>query len=108
VYLRQKKNKSGVISVQIIDKSTGKYTVLKTIGSSSIATEVARLVLEGKQWIKKRQGTLEIDFTNYREHMSASPKIGQKEVVKITNFNNFKDKLRDEKEIHRITNCISH
>jgi transposase len=68
VYLRQKKNKSGVISVQIIDKSTGKYTVLKTIGSSSIATEVARLVLEGKQWIKKRQGTLEIDFTNYREH----------------------------------------
>jgi len=40
--------------------------------------------------------------------MSASPKIGQKEVVKITNFNNFKDKLRDEKEIHRITNCISH
>lgn len=68
MYLRQKKNKSGVISVQIIDKSTGKYTVLKTIGSSSIATEVARLVLEGKQWIKKRQGTLEIDFTNYREH----------------------------------------
>jgi hypothetical protein len=40
--------------------------------------------------------------------VSASPKIGQKEVVKITNFNNFKDKLRDEKEIHRITNCISH
>ena len=40
--------------------------------------------------------------------LSASPKFGQKEVVKITKFNNFKDKLRDEKEIHRITNCICH
>ena len=35
MFIRQKKNKSGVISIQVIDKSNGKYKLLKTIGSSS-------------------------------------------------------------------------
>jgi hypothetical protein len=35
MFVRKKKNPSGVVSVQIIDKSTGQYRVLKTIGSSS-------------------------------------------------------------------------
>jgi hypothetical protein len=34
MFIRQKKNKSGVISIQIIDKSSGKYNVFKTIDSS--------------------------------------------------------------------------
>jgi hypothetical protein len=47
VFVRKKKNKSGVISVQIIDKSTGKYRMLKTIGSSSDPIKVEKLVNEG-------------------------------------------------------------
>ncbi|MDR1371928.1 MAG: hypothetical protein LBJ17_02210 [Dysgonamonadaceae bacterium] len=31
----KKKNPSGVVSVQVIDKSGGKYRVFKTVGSSS-------------------------------------------------------------------------
>ena len=34
MYIREKPNKSGSKSVQIIDKSSGKYKVVKTIGSS--------------------------------------------------------------------------
>lgn len=34
MFIRKKKNPSGVISVQIIDKSKGKYKVVHTIGSS--------------------------------------------------------------------------
>jgi hypothetical protein len=35
MFIRKKKNKSGLISVQIIDKSFGKYKVFKTLGSSN-------------------------------------------------------------------------
>lgn len=68
VFVRKKQNKSGVISVQIIDKSTGKYRMLKTIGSSSNTSEVESLVLEGKEWIKKHIGIQELDFKDYKYH----------------------------------------
>jgi len=35
MFVRQKKNKSGVVRVQIIDKSYGHYKLYKTIGSSN-------------------------------------------------------------------------
>lgn len=68
MFVRKKKNKSGIISVQVIDKSTGNYKVLKTIGSSASATEIEALVANGKNWIKKQKGLQEIDFTDYRRH----------------------------------------
>jgi transposase len=62
MYVRRKKNPSGIVSVQIIDKSSGNYKMVKTIGSSAEANEIARLVLKGEEWIKARIGQLEIDF----------------------------------------------
>lgn len=64
MYVREKPNKSGVVSVQIIDKSTGKYKMLKTIGSSSDADEIKELVARGNQWIQDRKGQMEIDYSN--------------------------------------------
>jgi transposase len=52
----------------VIDKSSGRYRLLKTIGSSSDEREIERLYEEGKQWIKRHTGTLEFDFTDYRHH----------------------------------------
>ena len=40
MFVRKKKNKSGSISIQIIDKSHGRYKVLQTIGSSSDPDEI--------------------------------------------------------------------
>jgi transposase len=51
MFVRKKKNPSGVISIQVIDKSRGKYKVLKTIGSSSDVFKVENLYQEGKRWI---------------------------------------------------------
>jgi len=53
MYVRKKKNPSGVVSIQIIDKS--KYKVLKTVGSSSDIQEIERLFLQGKKWIALQQ-----------------------------------------------------
>jgi transposase len=66
VFVRKKPNKSGVISVQVIDKSRGSYKVLKTIGSSQDLSDIERFVSIGKDWIKERRGIQEFDFTNYR------------------------------------------
>jgi len=54
VFVRKKKNPSGVISVQVIDKSSGKYRVVKTIGSSSEPEEIKQLYLKGKKWMSER------------------------------------------------------
>jgi len=64
MFVRKKKNPSGVVSVQIIDKSTRKYKMIKTIGSSSDPIKIARLFREGEAWIKSRIGQAEIDFTD--------------------------------------------
>ena len=66
MFVRKKPNKSGVVSVQIIDKSHGKYKVRKTIGSSAIATEVDQLVAEAKRWIQLYKGEIPIDFESRR------------------------------------------
>ena len=43
MFIRKKKNKSGVVSIQIISKETGKYQVIKTVGSSSDAQQIENL-----------------------------------------------------------------
>lgn len=53
MFLRKLKNRSGSVSVQIISKSTGKYKVLKTIGSSSDEREVQKFVYLAKQEIER-------------------------------------------------------
>lgn len=66
MFVRKKKNASGIISIQVIDKSSGKYKVAKTIGSSKNSLEIQKLVEEARQWIKENQGVLEFDFDNER------------------------------------------
>jgi hypothetical protein len=48
VFVRQKKNKSGLVRVQVIEKSHGKYQVLKTVGSSGDPVALQALILQGK------------------------------------------------------------
>jgi hypothetical protein len=51
MFVRCKKNKSGSTSVQIIDKSSGKYVLFQTIGSSSDDEEIDLLIAKGKKII---------------------------------------------------------
>ncbi|WP_052323407.1 hypothetical protein [Flexithrix dorotheae] len=67
MFVRKKKNKSGLISVQVIDKSSGKYRMIKTIGSSAEPATIESLVEQGRLWIKNHIGQQEIDFSDERE-----------------------------------------
>lgn len=63
MFVRKKHNKSGVVSVQIIDKSSGAYRVYQTIGSSADENEIAHLVKVAKREIHlaTRQVSLSFD-----------------------------------------------
>jgi transposase len=62
MFVRKKKNNSGIISVQVIEKRWGKYKMLKTIGSSRHEKEVSLLVQRGEDFIKKASGQVIIEF----------------------------------------------
>lgn len=55
MFVRQKRNKSGRISVQVIDKSAG-YRVVKTMGVAGDPDEIARLEELGKAFIARQSG----------------------------------------------------
>jgi len=65
MFVRKKQNKSGVISVQVIDKSSGRYKLVKTIGSSSNQAHVVQLVSKAEQFIRSQSGVQEFDFHEY-------------------------------------------
>ncbi len=62
MFVRKKKNKSGKISIQVIDKSSGKYKVIKSFGSSDNPLIVEDLFNKAQQWIKDYLGIIEFDF----------------------------------------------
>ena len=62
MFVRSKINTSGSISVQVIQKSAGKNKIIKTIGSSKIAEEVAALHQLATDEIKLLQQATELPF----------------------------------------------
>ena len=67
MFVRKKKNPSGVVSIQVIDKSNGAYRVVKTIGSSSDVPTIEALYLQGKKWISRYLGEQDIFEQSTRE-----------------------------------------
>ncbi|HEX5551845.1 MAG TPA: IS1634 family transposase [Chitinophagaceae bacterium] len=67
MFVRKKPNKSGVISVQIIEKSSGRYVVRETVGSSRDASEIAFLVKKGKRRILALTGQSTLPFDREAE-----------------------------------------
>lgn len=61
MFVRRKQNKSGVVSIQVIDKSSGRFRVVKPIGSSANKKTIDQLFYEGELWVTKQKG-LEFDF----------------------------------------------
>ena len=57
MFIRKKKNKSGSVSIQIIDKSAG-YKVVKTIGSSKNSKQLKLLEIEARNFITGNQQKL--------------------------------------------------
>lgn len=119
MFVRKKNNVSGIISVQIIDKSHGNYQVIKTIGSSADLVEVESLFAEGKKWINTHLGqqdifeqagqqqeekqAVEYFFSNIENILFNGTQIILEKVFKSIGF----DKLGDEVLKHLVTARLS-
>lgn len=64
VFVRKKKNKSGVISIQVIAKVNGKSKLLKTIGSSPDLQAIEEFVNKGKEYIQNYHGQQVLNFSD--------------------------------------------
>ena len=64
MFVRQKVNKSGVVSVQVITKVNGKSKLVKTIGSSGDEAVIAGLMKKGHQFIASYSGQQTLDFSD--------------------------------------------
>lgn len=63
MYIRKKKNKTGSVSIQIIDKSSGKYEVIKTIGCAADEQQQKDLMQHAYELLASLTKQSRIDFT---------------------------------------------
>ena len=82
MFVRQKRNRSGSVSVQIVDKTNG-YRVVKTIGSAKDPEEIARLVELGKAYIARRSGQYPLFPIDQQSNAVALDVIGTLENASI-------------------------
>jgi len=120
MFVRKKKNKSGIISVQIIDKSSGKYKVLKTIGSSADKKIVEELFIKANEEIKtlnvQEQFNFEIDnerqlietfFNSIEDFKLIGPELLLGKIFDEIGFNVIKDELFRHLVITRLVYPVS-
>ena len=69
MFIRRKLNKSGSISIQIVQKINGRNKLIKVIGSSRIADDINELHESALEEVKLLQGKIELPFNaNDEQH----------------------------------------
>ena len=60
MFIRKKKNRSGTTSVVVVDKHSGVYREIHTIGVGTDQKEIESLCLVGLRWIESCSGNRDI------------------------------------------------
>lgn len=66
MFVRKKTNRSGTISVVVVNKTHGKFTEVKKFGVAKSAEEADRLFQQAELWLRTHDGQLELDLDNRR------------------------------------------
>jgi transposase len=123
MFVRKKKNPSGIVSIQIIDKSKGLYQVVKTIGSSPDTSTIESMYLEGKKWISNYIGEQDIFevhdkaieekqvteylLSNVKNILLNGVQLILNEVFKLTGFSEVEDEIFRQLVIARLSQPMS-
>ena len=62
MFIRKKKNKSGSISIQIIDKSSGRFNIIKVVGCASNEQQKEDLIHQANELLAILTRQSPIDF----------------------------------------------
>lgn len=60
VFIRENKNRSGSISIQVVEKVKGRNRVIFTAGSGKLASELALLKMKAQEFIHSKQGAISL------------------------------------------------
>ena len=71
MFVREKKNKSGSVSIQIVSKESGTYKVVKSVGYATERPEIERLKVEAKRMLEELKPQLNFNFEAYEEDTKA-------------------------------------
>jgi transposase len=82
MFVRQKQNRSGSVSVQVIDKTNG-YRVVKTIGSTRHPEEIERLLEIAKAFVARQSGQYPLFPVDQQSNAVALDVIGTLENASI-------------------------
>ena len=63
MFIRELKSSKGKVYIQVVDKSSGKYRVLKSFGGAADDTQRDSLRNKAQQWIVKQTRCAEFDFS---------------------------------------------
>jgi hypothetical protein len=67
MFVRKKSNKSGSVSIQIVDKSSGRYKVVQTIGVASDPDAIKSLLEQAHQTLARMQRQPTFDFLSDKD-----------------------------------------
>ena len=118
MFVRKKINKSGVVSVQVIDKRSGKSVLVKTIGSSADQQIIEQFVEQGKDYILKFGGQQVLHFEDEQQVVNAhfkalqsfcltGPELLLGKIFDDVGFNQIKDELFRHLVITRLVYPVS-
>ncbi len=118
MFVRKKPNKSGVISIQVIEKRQGQSTLIKPISSSSNPEEIDRLFTEGKLFIEQCEGQQVIQFDDENEVVNryfqslqsfrlVGPELLLGKIFDEIGFNQIKEELFRDLVITRLVYPVS-
>jgi transposase len=113
MFIRKKKNRSGNISIQIIQKQHGKYVVIKTLGTSGDEEEIDRLYKQAQEAIPRlfNQITIfddpvslpRVDEVSNDDIRVVGPELVFGRIFDYIGFNQIPDDLFRDLVISRIT-----
>jgi len=122
MFVRKKKNKSGSVSVQVVDKKKG-YRVIQTVGCSADKDEIESLMLEaqqiihtvpeGQQWLFSCKSKEELVIENFVESLANAqirtigPELIFGALFDRIGFNSIPDKLFRHITIARLSHPVS-
>lgn len=118
MFIRQKNNKSGTVSIQIIDKIRGRYKTVKTIGTSMdpmdrlnalAKSELIRLTqqLDLNFNVDKEKELIDLFFKGIDKIRLVGPELILGKLFDEIGFNGIKDELFRHLVITRLCNPVS-
>lgn len=67
MFVRRKNNKSGTVSITVVDKSRGRYDVVRSFGTVKTAAEADLLENKAREWVREQEGDPETLFDQMDE-----------------------------------------